>query len=102
MRLLSAHCPGEAAKGENNVRALFAGWQARWGALSLQADSLRAQLIGDGKVGWAGANLDAPTSYGNQKLNLPLRALVIYEYDKKGWSIAHAHVSVGVPDELAA
>jgi ketosteroid isomerase-like protein len=52
-------------------------------------------------VSWVGANLDAVFSYAQQRAALPLRVLVVYQKEQDRWAIAHIHLSVGIPDELA-
>jgi ketosteroid isomerase-like protein len=37
----------------------------------------------------------------NPEITLPLRVLVVYQKEQDIWKIAHAHISVGIPDHLA-
>jgi ketosteroid isomerase-like protein len=92
--------PGEAAEGEMAVRALFAEWTSKWGVLRLRPDGVRAEFV-SATMGWVGANVDALLSYADQRVALPLRVLVIYQKEQDSWAIAHLHLSVGIPDELA-
>ncbi len=92
--------PGEAAEGETAVRDLFAKWTSRWGVLRLRPDGVRAEFISE-TMGWVAANVDAILSYADQRVALPLRVLVVYQKEGYDWAIAHAHLSVGIPDELA-
>jgi hypothetical protein len=52
-------------------------------------------------MGWVGANVDAMLSYQDKQVSLPLRALVVYQKEQESWAVAHLHLSVGIPDELA-
>jgi ketosteroid isomerase-like protein len=92
--------PGEDAEGETAVRALFAKWTSRWGVLRLRPDGVRAEFISE-TMGWVCANVDAILSYTDQLVALPLRVLVVYQKEGYDWAIVHAHLSVGIPDELA-
>ncbi len=92
--------PGEQAEGETAVRELFASWTSKWGALRLRPDGVCAELVSN-EMGWVGANVDAHLPYGDRQADLPLRILVVYQKEQENWGIAHAHVSVGIPDELA-
>jgi ketosteroid isomerase-like protein len=93
--------PGEYAEGETAIRALFAKWTSTWGALRLwSGDGVRAEFIAEG-MGWVGANVEVVLSYGNQQVAVPLRVLMVYQKEQENWGIAHAHFSVGIPDELA-
>ena len=92
--------PGEDAEGETAVRAQFAKWTSRWGVLRLRPDGVRAEFISE-TMGWVCANVDAILSYTDQRVALPLRVLVVYQKEGYDWAIVHAHLSVGIPDELA-
>jgi ketosteroid isomerase-like protein len=92
--------PEEHARGETEVRALLAKWSSRWGAWYLRPDGIRAELVSE-EMGWVGANVEIPMPNGDQKVALPLRALVVYQKERENWAIAHAHFSIGIPDELA-
>jgi ketosteroid isomerase-like protein len=82
------------------VRALFAKWASRWGALYLRPDGIRAEMTSE-EMGWVGANVEILVRNRDQKVKMPLRALVVYQKERESWSIVHAHFSVGIPDELA-
>ena len=92
--------PGEHAEGETAVRDLFARWTSRWGVLRLRPDGVRAEFVSE-TMGWVGANVDAILSHADQRVALPLRVLVVYQSEQGHWEIVHAHLSVGIPDELA-
>jgi ketosteroid isomerase-like protein len=92
--------PGEYADGERQVRALFEMWAARWTVLYLRPDGIRAELTSK-ESGWVAANVEAPMSHDGRQARLPLRFLVVYQKEGDAWAIAHAHLSVGIPDELA-
>ena len=92
--------PGEYAEGETEVRELFEKWTARWGVLYLRPDGIRAELASE-ESGWVGANVEATLPYGDRPVHLPMRALMVYHKERDRWAIAHAHLSVGIPDELA-
>ncbi len=92
--------PEEYAKGETDVQALFARWTARWGALRLRPEGMRAEFV-SAESGWVGANVEVNMSYMGELVKLPLRALFVYQKEQDHWAIAHAHLSVGIPDELA-
>jgi ketosteroid isomerase-like protein len=92
--------PGEHADGEAAVRQLFASWTSRWSALRLRPDGIRAELVFL-HTGWVGANVEATVSYESQQIVLPMRLLVVYHKEQDIWAIVQAHLSVGVPDELA-
>jgi ketosteroid isomerase-like protein len=53
------------------------------------------------EIGWVGANVEVHMRNSGQKVPLPLRALVVYQKEREHWAIVHAHLSVGIPDELA-
>ena len=91
---------GESAEGETEVRALLEKWAARWGVLYLRPDGIRAELVSE-ESGWVGANVEATLRYEDRPVRLPIRALVVYQKEKDSWAIAHAHLSVEIPDELA-
>lgn len=91
--------PGEDAEGETAVRALFSSWTSKWGGLRLRPDGVRAEFISE-TMGWVAANVEATLSYAGQQVTLPFRALVVYQKADE-WAIVHAHLSVGIPDELA-
>jgi ketosteroid isomerase-like protein len=92
--------PGEEAEGETAVRALFSSWTSKWGGLRLRPDGIRAEFISE-TMGWVAANVDAVLSYEDHRAVVPLRALVVYQKEQDHWVIVHAHLSVGIPDELA-
>ena len=92
--------PEEFAEGETEVRALLEKWTARWGVLYLRPDGIRAELASE-ESGWVGANVEATLHYEGRPVRLPMRALVVYQKEKDSWAIALAHLSVGIPDELA-
>ena len=92
--------PGEEAEGETAVRALFARWTSKWGALRLRPDGIRAEFVSE-TMGWVGANVDALLSHEEQQVAMPLRALVVYQKEQDHWAIVHVHLSAGIPDELA-
>lgn len=92
--------PEEHAEGRTEVQALFAKWASRWGALRLRPDGIRAELDSE-KSGWVGANVEVTIFYAGQPIALPMRFLVVYQKEQGTWSIAHAHLSLGIPDELA-
>jgi len=92
--------PGEDAEGEVAVRAWLATLASRWGTLRLRPDGVRAGILSK-QAGWVGANLEVAVPYDGQQVTLPLRALVMYHKEQDHWTIAHAHISVGIPDELA-
>jgi ketosteroid isomerase-like protein len=35
------------------------------------------------------------------RVPLPLRWLAVYQKEEERWAVVHAHISVGIPDELA-
>ena len=92
--------PGEHAEGEMAVRALFATLTARWGGLRLRPDGIRANIVSK-QSGWVMANVEVAVPYAGEQVSLPLRALMVYHKKQDQWTIAHAHLSVGIPDELA-
>jgi ketosteroid isomerase-like protein len=92
--------PQEYVKGETEVRALFEKWTDQWGALSLRPDGIRAELT-SADCGWVDANVEATVSHMGQPVCLPMRALFVYQNEQDRWEIVHAHLSVGIPDELA-
>jgi ketosteroid isomerase-like protein len=92
--------PEEYAEGATEVRALFEKWSARWGVLYLRPDGIRAETPSEGS-GWVGANVEANLSYAGRPVRLPMRALFVYQKEQDDWSIVHAHLSVGIPNELA-
>jgi ketosteroid isomerase-like protein len=92
--------PEEYAEGETEARALFEKWTARWGVLYLRPDGLRAEFVSE-TMGWVGANVEATLSYRDRPVRLPMRALWVYQKEQDSWAIAQAHLSVGIPDELA-
>ena len=93
--------PGEQAEGETAVRRLLATLTSRWGELYLRPDGIRAELLANAEVGWVGANIDARLKPSHPDIAIPLRALVIYQKEQGIWTIVHAHISIGIPDELA-
>jgi hypothetical protein len=92
--------PEEHATGEMEARALFGEWAARWGTLYLRPDGIRAEFVSE-EAGWVAANVEVMRNYQCQQITLPLRALFVYQKEQDTWAIAHAHLSVGIPDELA-
>jgi ketosteroid isomerase-like protein len=92
--------PGEHAEGETEVRALFAKWSSRWGTLYLRPDGIRAELASE-EMGWVSANVEGTMPYMGRSIALPMRALFVYRKEQDHWAIVHAHLSVGIPDELA-
>jgi ketosteroid isomerase-like protein len=93
--------PGEQAEGEAAVRQLFAAWASRWGALRLRPDGIRAQVLANAGIGWVGVNMEVSLQPIDRQVTIPLRALVVYQYEQGIWAIVHVHLSVGIPDELA-
>jgi ketosteroid isomerase-like protein len=51
--------------------------------------------------GWVGANVEAIISDMGKPVRCPVRALFVYRKEQDRWAIVHAHLSVGIPDELA-
>lgn len=92
--------PQESAKGKTEVRALFRKWTDRWGALYLRPDGIRAEFTSE-ESGWVAANVEAKLPYAGQRIALPMRALFVYQKEQDQWAIVQAHLSVGIPDELA-
>ena len=92
--------PEEYAEGETDVRALFAKWTARWCAPPLGPDEVMAEFV-SAESGWVGANVEVNMLYMGEQVTLPLRALFVYQKEQDHWAIDHAHLSVGIPDELA-
>jgi ketosteroid isomerase-like protein len=90
----------EFASGKTEAQALFKKWTDRWGALYLRPDGIRAELT-SAECGWVAANVEATVSHMGRPVRLPMRALFVYQKEQDHWSIAHAHLSVGIPDELA-
>jgi ketosteroid isomerase-like protein len=93
--------PGEDAEGESAVSQLFATWASRWDVLQLRPEGICAQLLSNAELGWVGANLDADMQQTDRQVAIPMRALIVYQKQQEIWSIVHAHVSVGIPDDLA-
>jgi ketosteroid isomerase-like protein len=90
--------PEQDAEGEDAVRALFVECGSSWSGLRLRPDGVRAELV-SGSIGWVGANVEAV--YADGRVPMPLRWLAIYQRERERWSVVHAHISVGIPDELA-
>jgi ketosteroid isomerase-like protein len=92
--------PQEYARGKTDVQALFEKWTDRWGALYLRPDGIRAEFASP-VSGWVAANVEATLSHMGQPIRLPMRALFVYQKEQDQWAIVQAHLSVGIPDELA-
>lgn len=89
----------EYVVGGTAARELLRRKAAQLGLELSREGKNRVALVPGGRIAWTITNLDARATHTGEAVDVPLRALLVYERQGHGgWRLMHAHLAHGIAD----